>query len=208
MNTLIPYLVGIYHIPQTSTVIKQVAQHLQTYLNQQYMAPIPYLSIYRARKELHLMKSIKWRLKKGDCILRMTDKSGRFHLGHIQDYQRKAQAYREKTKAYIELSMNPLSTTFYKVVPLLNELRSKNHIKAGQLNQMMPKADKVTLAYLYFIPKPHKVSLTLIFMIQLIIIICFVTRIGRNTIATHCFLDEYTNNWYFQVFRSVTSSII
>ena len=174
MNTLTPYLVRIHHIPQTSTMIKQIAQHLQTYLNQQYMAPIPYLNIYRARKELQLMKSIKWRLKKGNCILRMTDKSGIFHLGHIQDYQQKAQAYREKTQAYIELQSNPLSTTFYKVVHLLNELRSKNHIKAGQLNQMMPKADKVTLAYLYFIPKPHKVSFISIYLIDFITILFFV----------------------------------
>ena len=59
MNTLIPYLVRIYHILQTSTVIKQIAQHLQMYLDQVYLTPISYLSIYRARKELQLMKSIK-----------------------------------------------------------------------------------------------------------------------------------------------------
>ena len=120
------------------------------------MTPISYLSIYRARKELQLMKSIKWRVKQGNYILRMTDKSGIFHLG--------------RTQAYIELSTNPLSTPFYKVVHLFNELRSKNYIKAGQLDKMMPKRDKVTLAYLYFIPKPHKVSLSLIHMRDLIII--------------------------------------
>ena len=174
MNTLTSYLVRIYHIPQTSTIIKQIAQHLQTYLDQAYMTPLSYLNIYRARKELQLMKSIKWRVKKGNCILRMTDKSGIFHLGHTQDYEQKAQAYREKTQAYIELPTNPLSTTFYKVVHLLNELRSKNYIKAGQLDKMMPKLDKVTLAYLYFIPKPHKVSLTLIHLIDLMIMLLFV----------------------------------
>jgi hypothetical protein len=171
MHTLTPYLVRIYYIPQTSIIIKQFAQHLQTYLDQQYIAPLSYLSIYRTRKELQLMKSIKWRIKKDNCILRMTDKSGIFHLGHIQDYEQKAQAYREKTQAYIELPTNPLSTTFYKVVHLLNELRSKNHIKAGQLNQMMPKLDKVTLAYLYFIPKPHKVILIFILSIYILTIL-------------------------------------
>ena len=132
------------------------------------------------------MKAIQWRLKKNKYILRMTDKSGIFHLGHAQDYEQKAQAYRDKTQAYIELSTNPLSTTFYKVVHLLNELRSKNHIKAGQLNQMMPKADKVTLAYLYFIPKPHKVSRTLIHMIDLIIILLFVLFCDTNRKEHHC----------------------
>ena len=80
MNTLIPYLVRIYHIPQTSAITKQFAQHLQTYLDQRYMAPLSYLNIYRARKELQLMKAILWRIKKGKYILRMTDKSGIFFI--------------------------------------------------------------------------------------------------------------------------------
>jgi hypothetical protein len=49
-------------------------------------------------------------------------------------------------------------TVFNKVVHLLHGLRSKDHIRAGQLDKMMPKKDKLALAYLYFIQKPHKVS--------------------------------------------------
>ena len=47
--------------------------------------------------------------------------------------------------------------------PSLNDLRLKNHIRVWQLDKMMPKREKVALAYLYFIPKPHKVSSDSIF---------------------------------------------
>ena len=60
----------------------------------------------------------------------MTDKSGIFHLGHASDYERKAQAYRQKTGAYVELDSSPLWPVFDKVVHLLNNLRSKKHIFA------------------------------------------------------------------------------
>jgi hypothetical protein len=87
----------------------------------------------------------------------MRSLSGIFHLGHAKDYEQKAEAYRQKTGAYIELENDPLWSVFDKAVRLLNDLRSKDHIRAWQLNEMMPKRDKIALAYLYFIPKPHKV---------------------------------------------------
>jgi len=207
MNIVTPYLIRVYHMSNTSTIIKQFSQQLETYLHQRYTAPLSYLNIYRARRELKLMKSIQFRLKKENYILRVTDKSGIFHLGHSKDYERKAEAYRQKTSAYIELEINPLWTVFDKVVHLLNDLRSKKHIRVWQLNKMMPKRDKVSLAYLYFIPKPHKVNSTgLLFSLLLLFILPHV--IGRNTIKTHCLFYEYTNNWYFEIFRSINSAII
>ena len=59
----------------------------------------------------------------------------------------------------MELESDPLWTVFDKVVHLLNDLRSKKQIYAYQLKKMMPQREKVTLAYLYFVPKPHKVSI-------------------------------------------------
>ena len=81
MDTITSYLIRIHHISNTSNIIKQLSQQLETYLHEQYMAPLSYLNIYRARKELKLMKSIQFRLKKEKYILRVTDKSGIFHLG-------------------------------------------------------------------------------------------------------------------------------
>jgi hypothetical protein len=80
------------------------------------------------------MKSIEFRVKKAKYILRVTDKSGIFHLGNKKDYEHKVEAYRQKTGAYIELESDPLWTVFDKVVHLLNNRRSKDQIRAWQLN--------------------------------------------------------------------------
>ena len=58
----------------------------------------------------------------------------------------------------MEVSSNPLWIIFDKVVHLLNDLRSKKHLLAYQLDKIMPKRERVELAFLYFLPKPHKVS--------------------------------------------------
>jgi len=76
----------------------------------------------------------------------VTDKSGIFHLGHATDYERKVEAYRQKTAAYTQLEKDPLWPVFDKVVRLLNDLRAKNYIRAWQLVQMMPKREKTALA--------------------------------------------------------------
>ena len=201
MNVVTPYLVRVHHVPYTSSIIKQFSQQLETCLNERCMAPLSYLDVNRARRELDVVKSIRYKLNKEKLILRVTDKSGIFHIGHSDDYERKVKAYQERTKAYIELPENPLWTVFDKVVRLLNDLRSKNHIKVWQLNKMMPKRDKVELAHLYFIPKPHKVNLEY-FLFSLLSIkltlMLFILK-GWDTIETHNLIDEYTNYWYFEI---------
>jgi hypothetical protein len=205
-NAVTSHLVRVHHMSHTSTIIKQFSRQLETCLYERYMAPLSYLNIYRTRKERKLIELIRNRLKKSKQILRVTDKSGIFHIGHAKDYEQKAEAYRQKTGAYIELTNDPLWIVFDKVVYLLNDLRSKDQIRAWQLNKMMPKRDNVQLAYLYFIPKPHKVSKFEVIFCR--ITIHFVFLIGRNTIKTNCLIDGYTNNWHFQVFRSITSTLI
>ncbi len=160
MDTVTSYLVRVYHMPNSSTLIEQFSKALATCLYDRYMTRISYLNTYRARKELKLIKSIQSRIKKEKYILRVTDKNGIFHLDNKSDFEQKAEVYRQKTGAYIELESDPLWPIFDKVVHLLNNLRSKDQIRASQLNKMMPKRDKVALAYLYFIPKPHKVTTT------------------------------------------------
>ena len=199
MNNVTIHLVRLYRMPRTSTIIEQFSQQLFMYLHARYVAPVSYLDAYRARKELKLIKTIQFRLKKYKYILRVTDKSGIFHLAHATDYERKAQAYRQKTAAYTELDNDPLRSVFDKVVRLLNDLRAKNYIKAWQRDRMMPDRKKIALAYLYFIPKPHKV-------IQFQRISTFSVRnnllfrnIGRHTIKTHCLLNEYANNSHLEV---------
>ncbi|CAF4576880.1 unnamed protein product [Rotaria socialis] len=155
MNVITRYPICERHIALKATIIREFSQHLETSLHQQYMIPLSYLNIYRTRKEFKLMKSIQHRLKKGNYILRETDKSGIFHIGNSVDYEKKAEAYRQKTGAYIELDSNPLWSVFDKVILLLNDLRSKKYILSWQLDKMMSKREKIQFAYLYFIPKPH-----------------------------------------------------
>jgi hypothetical protein len=69
------YLVHIHHISNTSTIIKRFSEQRATCLYDRYMTPISYLNTYRARKELKLVKSIQFRLKKSKYILRVTDKN-------------------------------------------------------------------------------------------------------------------------------------
>ncbi|CAF4735577.1 unnamed protein product, partial [Rotaria magnacalcarata] len=156
MNVITRYLIREHHIPLTATIIREFSQHLEASLHQQYMIPLSYLNIYRTRKEFKLMKSIQHRLQKEKYILRETDKSGIFHIGNSADYEKKTEAYRQKTGAYIELDSNPLWSVFDKVILLLNDLRSKKYILSWQLGKMMPKRETAQLAYLCFIPKPHK----------------------------------------------------
>ncbi|CAF1128678.1 unnamed protein product [Rotaria magnacalcarata] len=156
MNVITRYLIREHHIPLTATIIRELSQHLETSLHQQYMIPLSYLNIYRTRNEFKLMKSIQHRLQKGNYILRETGKSGIFHIGNSVDYEKKAEAYRQKTGVYIELYSNPLWSVFDKVILLLNDLRSNKYILSWQLHKMMPEREKVQLDYLYFIPKPHK----------------------------------------------------
>lgn len=91
-------------------------------------------------------------------MLRPTDKSGVLHIGSVSDYERKAAEYRAKTGAYCELSSNPLNEIFDKVTHLLHDLKSKKRISVKQHNKMMPDRTKVHLAYMYFVPKTHKVN--------------------------------------------------
>ena len=106
------YLVRVHHMSYRSPIIQQFLQQMETNLNQRYMAPLSYRDIYRTRRELKLIKSIESKLRKGNYILHFTDKNGIFHIGHATDYEKKAEAYRQKTGAYIELENDPLWTVF------------------------------------------------------------------------------------------------
>ena len=84
---------------------------------------------YRIFIDIVLEKNLSWSSQscKDTYILRVTDKSCIFHLVHAADHDEKAEAYRPKTRAYVELASDPIWTVFDKAVRLLNDLRSKKH---------------------------------------------------------------------------------
>ncbi|CAF3713387.1 unnamed protein product [Rotaria socialis] len=147
---------GYPSIPKTTTMYKSYEDRLRTCLTLEYMKPLPLMNQLRARRELKLIKSIRRKLKKHKLILRQTDKSGVFHIGHLRDYERKAYLYRTTTGAYEELSTNPLNDIFHRVTNLLNQLRSQNRIRERQKSKLIPIQNKTELAYMYFLPKSHK----------------------------------------------------
>lgn len=146
-------------IPTTSSLYKVYSNRLQLYLTNIYMSPIPLMDQIRALRELKIVQSIRQKLKKYKLILRETDKSGVLHIGRAIDYERKATEYRLKTGAYKELNYNPFDDVIVNVSRLLNQLKSTRKISEYSRLKMVPIRDKTELAYMYFVPKPHKVIL-------------------------------------------------
>ncbi|CAF2764280.1 unnamed protein product [Rotaria sp. Silwood2] len=156
MDKLASELHRRHGLPMQSAIIKKFSDQLKMMLNQPSSTSFSYHGIHRKKEDLKTVLFIKRKLKILPVIIRQSDKSGVIHIGYKIDYDRKVLEYQEKTKAYVELSSNPLLDTFQKVIRLLNDLNSKKQIRVWQYKKMMPSREKMQLAYLYFIPKPHK----------------------------------------------------
>jgi hypothetical protein len=144
-------------IPRTAPLFRLYATRLKEHFTFCYMTSMPFIDLLRARQELKIVQSIRRKLIKYKLILRTTDKSRVPHIGRAIDYQRKAIEYRTKTGAYIELTFNPFNDILYKVTRSLHELASTGKITQSQKEKMMPVRNETELAYMYIIPKPHKV---------------------------------------------------
>ncbi len=70
--------------------MKQFCNSLETLFNERYITcSLSYLDLYHMRNEIKLIHSIKRKLHKAACIIRVSDKSGVFHVGLKSDYERK-----------------------------------------------------------------------------------------------------------------------
>ncbi|CAF3160913.1 unnamed protein product [Rotaria sp. Silwood2] len=156
IKTYMSELKDIPNIPLSSPVYKSYSDRLRSCLTQSYMTLIPFIDQIRALRELKLVKSIRKKLKKYKLILRETDKSGVLHIGRAIDYKRKAAEYRQTTGAYEELTSNPFNDIICTVTRLLNQLQSMKRISEWHRRKMHPVRKTTELAYMYFIPKPHK----------------------------------------------------
>ncbi|CAF4513714.1 unnamed protein product, partial [Rotaria sp. Silwood2] len=154
--TYMSELKDIPNIPLSSPVYKSYSDRLRSCLTQTYVTLIPLIDQIRALRELKLVQSIRKKLKKYKLILRETDKSGVLHSGRAIDYKRKAAEYRQTTGAYEELTSNPFNDIICTVTRLLNQLQSMKRISEWHRRKMHPVRKKTELAYMYFIPKPHK----------------------------------------------------
>ncbi|CAF1534730.1 unnamed protein product [Rotaria sp. Silwood1] len=145
-----------HSIPHKALENKHFSDSLETIFIERYASSLPYLDIHRIRNDMKLIQSIQRKIRKTHNIIRITDKTGVFHIGSAIDYERTVKEYQMKTNAYIELPSNPLMDTFYKVIHASNDLHRKRQITQWQYTKMVPDKNKIELAYLYFILKPHK----------------------------------------------------
>jgi hypothetical protein len=155
---MISYLTERCHIPRRAPILTELSNQLKDCLTRRYTTPLTIYDEIRAHREHRLVRSIRYKLKKANLVLRPTDKSGVLHIGSASDYERKAIEYRAKTGAYVELASDPLEDIVNKVESVLNDLRSKKYISVKQYIKMIPNRAKVHLPYMYFIPKAHKVK--------------------------------------------------
>ncbi len=187
-------------IPFTSPVYKLYSDRLHAYLTQSYTATLSLRDQIRALRELKIVQSIRRKLIKYKLVLRETDKSGVLHIGRASDYERKAAEYRQKTGAYEQLTSNPFNDLICSVTRSLNQLKSNQKIKESFREKMVPDRTKTELAYMYFIPKPHKVIIiiTTIFTCTHIYVFLFSER---YTTPTHFKYNSCSNDKNFKTFR-------
>lgn len=140
---------------------KEFFNAIEHLLRRLYTTPLSHKLFHRAQYEHRLVKSIQSQLSKSKVVLRRTDKSKVFHLGHIDDYRRKALKYMQTTNAYKELpnGINPAVDHLRTVLALIDPLLKKKAINLEQWKlNMRPNTNTTELAHLYFVPKPHKVN--------------------------------------------------
>ena len=144
-------------IPRTASIFQAYAKRLREYFTQRYATSISFVDLLRTRQEYKTIKSIQQKLHQYQLVLRRSDKSGVTHIGHAADYERKAIDYRTRTGAYMELPSNPYNDILQKVTRTLHNLGITGKITQTQKQNMMPVRKDTELAYMYFIPKSHKV---------------------------------------------------
>ncbi|CAF4547627.1 unnamed protein product, partial [Rotaria socialis] len=104
-----------------------------------------------------LVKRLKYKFKLANVVLRKSDKSKVFHLGKLEEYNKKSNEYMDKTKAYKCLgTQDPLADLIQRTNKYLLDLRLIKWITQKQYEQLSIKPNEVELAHLYYLPKAHK----------------------------------------------------
>ena len=139
--------------------MKQYSEQVENKLRQHFMAPLYFVDYMRAQREFSLVKSIRRKAQKTKHIIRVCDKDVGLHIGSKSAYETKSATYREDTKAYQELSYNPLKEIITNVTNALNILKNNKQLTLKNYNCLIPKSELVKLSYMHFNPKPHMVNI-------------------------------------------------
>ena len=104
-----------------------------------------------------VVKRLKNNLRLSNVLIQKTDKSKVFHLGKMQDYRMKSEAYMKKTAAYMCLDdKDPLPDLIERTNRYLLDFRLAHRITQKQYERLIIKSNEVQLAHLYYLPKAHK----------------------------------------------------
>lgn len=117
------------------------------------------LQIKKRKNYRRLVKRLKHKLRSRNVIMQKTDKSKVFHLGKVEDYEKKSKEYMQKTQAYECLGdHDPLPELIERTNRYLFELRIAKWITQKHYELLCVKPEETELAHLYYLPKAHKVG--------------------------------------------------
>ncbi|CAF1475610.1 unnamed protein product, partial [Adineta steineri] len=140
---------------------KECFTDVNNLLHRLYTTPLSRKLFTRAQYEYRLVKSTQREIKKSNVVIRPTDKSKLLHLGSSNDYHQKALQYMQETNAYREITsgINPCYEHVQKVLAVIDPMLKNSEINLKLWKQSMrPHINTTELAYLYTIPKPHKIG--------------------------------------------------
>ncbi|CAF5048907.1 unnamed protein product, partial [Rotaria magnacalcarata] len=100
---------------------------------------------------------LKYKIRLACAILRKSDKSTVFHLGKVEDYQKKSKEFMDKIQTYKCIGItDPLPDLILRTNKCLLDLRLVKWITQKQYEQLSIKPNEVESAHLYYLPKAHK----------------------------------------------------
>ncbi|CAF4533708.1 unnamed protein product [Rotaria sp. Silwood2] len=137
--------------------INDILESVNSQASQSQSQKITGTKIKKKKNYGRLVKRLKHRFKLANVILRKSDKSKVFHLGKLEDYQKKSEEYMAKTQAYKCLGINdPLPDLITRTNKYLLDLRLAKWITQKQYEKLCINPCEVELAHLYYLPKAHK----------------------------------------------------
>ncbi|CAF3803647.1 unnamed protein product [Rotaria sp. Silwood1] len=144
---------------KTDERAKQAFPELEQTINDLYSKPLSSKLYRRARREYRKVKRLQKLLhRRPDIIACRIDKGEGFYFGNRAIMEYKTEEYMSKTEAYQEMITGrcPLADILRSTEAVLDYLVKKKTITNAQRDKLLPKMNKLELAYLYTLPKVHK----------------------------------------------------
>ena len=150
----------------------------------------------RTKNFKRAVKRLRYKIRLASTIVRKSDKSKVFHLGKIDDYEKKSEEYMARAQAYKCVgSDDPLPDLIQRTNKYLLHLRLAKWITQRQYEQSCINPNEVELAHLYCLPEPHKIGTPLRPIIS---------GLKHSTIKISKFLDDLLRPLFDQMASKTT----